>query len=89
MGNLDRRHQMANMNDLESMLLKVCSSFLVEVVSKEGTMDQRDSFCLQCPEAGSCRRADMRTGMPFEYCSTRLTSSCSPVVGAPSDQPAT
>ncbi len=56
MGNLDRRHQMANVNDLESTLLKVCNSFLVEVVSEEGSMDQRDSFCFQRPEAGSCRR---------------------------------
>jgi len=45
MGNLDRGHQMANVNDLESTLLKVCNSSLVVVVSEEGTMDQRDSFC--------------------------------------------
>jgi hypothetical protein len=38
MGNLDRRHQMADVNDLESTLLKVCGSFLVEVVSEEGSM---------------------------------------------------
>jgi hypothetical protein len=44
-GNLDRRHQMADMNDLESTLLKVCNSFLVEVVSEEGRMDQCDSIC--------------------------------------------
>jgi AAA domain len=55
MGNLDRRHQMADVNDLESTLLEVCNSFLVEVVSEEGSMDQRDSPCFQRPEAGSCR----------------------------------
>jgi len=47
MGNLDRGHEMANVNDFESMLLKVCNSFLVEVLSEEGSMDQRDSFCFQ------------------------------------------
>jgi hypothetical protein len=36
MGNLDRRHQMANVNDLESTLLKVGNSFLVEVIGEEG-----------------------------------------------------
>jgi hypothetical protein len=34
MGNLDRRRQMADVNDLESPLLKVCNSFVVEVVVK-------------------------------------------------------
>jgi hypothetical protein len=29
---------MADVNDLESTLLKVCGSFLVEVVSEEGSM---------------------------------------------------
>src|SRR5580692_3987640 len=56
MGNLDRRHQMADMNHLESTLLKVCDSFLVEVVSEEGSMDQCDSFGFQRPETGRCRR---------------------------------
>ena len=56
MGNLDRRHQMADVNDFESALLKVCSSFLVEVVSEEGSMDQRDAACVQCPEPGRRRR---------------------------------
>jgi hypothetical protein len=42
MGNLDRGHQMADVNDLKSTLPKVCSSFLVELVSEEGTMDQCD-----------------------------------------------
>jgi len=55
MGNLDRRHQMADVHDLESTLLKVCDSFLVEVVSEEGSMDQCDSFGFQRPEAGRCR----------------------------------
>ena len=57
MGNLDLRHQMANVNHLESALLKVCNPFLVEVVSEEGSMDQRDSFCFQRPEAGCLRQA--------------------------------
>jgi len=56
MGNLDRRRQMANVNDLESVLLEVFDSFLVEVVSEEWGVDQCDSFRLQCPEAGDCRR---------------------------------
>ena len=56
MGNLDRRHQMANVNDLESALLKVRDSLLVEVISEEGSVDERDSFCSQRPEGGSCRR---------------------------------
>ncbi len=33
---------MAYVNDLESTLLKVCDSFLVEVVGAEGSMDQGD-----------------------------------------------
>src|SRR5258708_25160490 len=56
MGNLNRRRQMARVHDLESTFLKVCNSFLVEVVSEEGRMDERDSFCFQCPKAGSCGR---------------------------------
>src|SRR6266851_924404 len=56
MRNLDRRRQMANVNDLESMLLKVCNSFPVEVFSAEGSMDQCDSFCFQRAEARSRRR---------------------------------
>ena len=56
MGNLDRRQQMADVNDLKSTFLKVCSSFPVEVVSEERTMDQRDSLCFQRPEADRCRR---------------------------------
>jgi hypothetical protein len=35
MGHLDRRHQMANVNDLESALLKVGNPFLVGVVTEE------------------------------------------------------
>jgi hypothetical protein len=63
MGNLDRGHQMADVNDLESTLLKVCSSFLVELVGEEGTMDQCDSNVRKPAVAAG---ADMRTGMPFE-----------------------
>jgi hypothetical protein len=32
---------------LQSVLLKVCGFFLVEVVIEEGSMDQRDSLRLQ------------------------------------------
>jgi hypothetical protein len=55
MGNLDRRHQMADVNNLESTVLKVCDSFLIEVVSEEGSVDQCDSFGFQRPEASRCR----------------------------------
>src|SRR5215469_7628073 len=44
MGNLDRRRQMANVNDLESALLKVRNAFLVEFIGEERSMDQRNSF---------------------------------------------
>jgi hypothetical protein len=55
MGNLDRGHQVASVNDLESTLLKVCNSFLIELVSEKRGMDQCDSFGFQSPEAGRCR----------------------------------
>jgi len=54
MGNLDWRQQMADVNDLESALLKVRYSLLVELVSKEWGMDQCDSFGLQRPESSRC-----------------------------------
>jgi hypothetical protein len=53
---------MADVNDLESMLLKVRNSLLVVVVSEEGSMDQRDSFCFQRPEAGDGRRCRHKDG---------------------------
>jgi hypothetical protein len=36
MGHFNRRHQIAHVNHSEATLLKVCDSFLVEVVSEEG-----------------------------------------------------
>lgn len=53
---------MVYVNDLESMLLKVCDSFLVEVIGEEGGMDQGDSFRLQRPEAGRGRRCRHENG---------------------------
>jgi hypothetical protein len=46
---------MAYVNDLESMLLKVCDSFLVEVAGEERSVDKGDSFRFQRPEAGRGR----------------------------------
>jgi hypothetical protein len=48
---------MANVNDLESTLLKVRGPLLIEVITEEGSMDQRDSLYFQSAEASSCRRS--------------------------------
>ena len=56
MRDVDRRHQMANVSYLESTLLKVGNSLMVEVVTEERSMDQRDSFDVESPEGSSCRR---------------------------------
>ena len=55
MGDLERRYQMADVNDVESALLKVGGSFLIEVVGEEGSMDQRDAVRIQCTEPRSRR----------------------------------
>jgi hypothetical protein len=40
--NLTCRLQMASVNDLESLALKVCASLLDHVIAKPGRMNQRD-----------------------------------------------
>ena len=57
-GNLDRWHQVADVYDLEASLLKLGSSFMVEVVGEVWAMDERDSFCGQgCWGRNRCRLA--------------------------------
>src|SRR5215469_14230962 len=52
MGNLTRRRQMARVNDLEALVLKVCDSFLDHVVGKPGRMKQCEPS--HCQRTKSC-----------------------------------
>jgi DNA-binding transcriptional LysR family regulator len=70
---------MAGVDDLKSLLLKVCASFLDGVVSKPGRMNQRDSSDFQCAKSssrcGACQedgntvRTFFKTGCQLLLCS--------------------